>query len=343
MVDHFGLDIGSYSLKVVELEKTNDRFRLLNFGFLPTPSGVLLSEAELDQKKLSDSIRQLTREAHVRSRYAVVAFPESQIFSRVIEFPQMSETQLNKAIKYEAEQYIPMPIDEVNLSWQLLKEKDGAVSEKMRVFLVAAPKTLISRYIKILREAEVEPLVFETEILALKRSVLDIGQSPTTLLVSIGASTTDLCISDSGLIRFSRSIGTGGVALARSISQELGFEMSQAEEYKKSYGLLPDQLEGKIMQIIRPVFDVIVNEIEKAMLFYQTKNPLNPVKRVVLVGGSALLPGVVVYLAENLGLEVQIGDPWVRVDASGDLKKELTHPENQAKYALAVGLAQRDV
>ncbi|KKR09379.1 MAG: Type IV pilus assembly protein PilM, partial [Parcubacteria group bacterium GW2011_GWA2_39_18] len=83
-------------------------------------------------------------------------------------------------------------------------------------------------------------------------------------------------------------------------------------------------------------------EIEKAILFYQTKNSLNPVRRVVLVGGSAMLPGMIVYLAENLGLEVQIGDPWVRVDASVEIKKELAYPENQAKFALAVGLAMRN-
>lgn len=343
MSDFFGLDIGSFSLKAVELEKTGDRFKLLNFGNLIAPPGVSLSESELDQKKLAESIKQLIKEAHIRSRFVVTAFPESQVFSRVIELPKMTEEQLAKAIQYESEQYIPMPISEVRLSWQLLREKEANDSSRIKVFLTAAPKTLVDRYLNILRGAGLEPLVFETEILSVKRSVLEGLEAPTTLLVSIGASTTDLCIVSEGVIRFSRSIGTGGVALARSIAQELGFEMTQAEEYKKSYGLLPDQLEGKIMQIIKPVFDVIVSEIEKAILFYQTKNSLNPVRRVVLVGGSAMLPGMIVYLAENLGLEVQIGDPWVRVEASVETKKELAHPDNQAKFALAAGLAMRNI
>ncbi|MBM4402109.1 MAG: pilus assembly protein PilM [Candidatus Cloacimonetes bacterium] len=363
MPEFFGLDLGSHTLKAVELAKHGDSFHLQTFGSTPTPAGSILSESELDQKELVKAVNNLVKETGINSRNVTTAFAESQIFTRVIEIPEMSEKELASAIRWEAEQYIPMPLSDVKISWMVLgrekgKEKrparhslregeaGGEKSEgiKMKVFLVAAPLTLIEKYMKVVRRAGLTPVVFETEIVAIARAFSPKKDHlPSTMIVSIGASTTDLCIVDGGVIQFTRSIGTGGAALARAVAQELGFEMGQAEEYKKSYGLLEDQLEGKIMNSIKPVFDVIVNEIDRARLYYQTHQSTSVVKRIVLTGGSAQLPGIVVYLAENLGVEVQIGNPWENVLVPDKLKEKVDQLENQVNYAVAVGLAMKEI
>lgn len=350
--EFFGLDFGSHTLKAVELTKHGEDFHLMAFGSTPTPAGVVLSESELDQKELVKAIGHLVKEIGIKNRNVATAFPESQIFTRVIEIPAMSEKELASAIRWEAEQYVPMPLSDVKISWMVLekgktqkakgKSENGTV--KMKVLLVAAPLTLIDRYMKIMRLSGLTPIAFETEIVAIARAFSPKkDQVPPTMIVSIGASTTDLCIVDRGIIQFTRSIGTGGVALARAVAQELGFEMTQAEEYKKSYGLLENQLEGKIMNTIKPVFDVIVNEIDRARLSYQTHQATSVMKRVVLTGGSAQLPGIVVYLAENLGVEVQIGNPWENVIIPEKLKEKADQLENQVNYAVAVGLAMKEV
>lgn len=342
MTDFFGLDIGSHAIKVVELEKKGKTLKLKTLGTVNTPAGSPFSESDLDQKALANAIKQVIKEARISSRQVVTAFPESLIFSRVIEMPNMTDKELANAIQWEAEQYVPMPLNDVRLSHMVLKR--GEKTEKMKVFLVAAPLSLIERYLNILKFAGLTPLAFETEIVAIKRSLINREESsPTTLLTSIGASTTDLCIVDEGKISFTRSIGTGGVALARAISQELGFDMTQAEEYKKAYGILEDQLEGKIMQTIKPVLDVIVSEVEKAILYYQTHSPTTAVKRIILTGGSAQLPGLIVYLAETLSLEVEVGNPWVNIEVPENLQKTAEELVNQASYAVAVGLAMRGV
>lgn len=340
----FGLDIGSHSIKVVELERKNESLKLLTYGSIESQAGAVFSESELDQKKLSQKIKELIKETRIRSRNVVTAFPESLIFTRVIEIPEMNEHELKNAISWQAEQYIPVPISDIKLSWQILEKKSFDKHQKMKVLLVAAPLNLIDRYLKILSEAQLTPLIFETEILAIVRA-LDLPETgqPTTAFVSIGATTSDICISDHGIIQFTRSIGTGGIALARAIAQELGFDLAQAEEYKKSYGLLEDQLGGKILQTIKPVFDVIASEIDKAILSYQTRSPAQPVRRVVLTGGSTQLPGVVVYLAETLGMEVQIGDPWQNIQKTPEQEEKLKDVESQVNYAVAVGLAKRKV
>jgi type IV pilus assembly protein PilM len=221
-------------------------------------------------------------------------------------------------------------------------QKEG--EKTLRVLLVAAPLTLIERYMRILEIAGLDIYAFETEVIAISRALLPQDQaSPATLIASIGASTTDLSIVDAQNIQFTRSIGTGGNALTRAISQQLGFEMAQAEEYKRSYGLLEDQLEGKIMNILKPVVDVMISEVERAILFYQTKHISSPVKRVVVTGGTAQLPGLVVYMASSLGIEVQLGDPWQGIIIPDKLGKLTEDIQNKVSYSVAIGLAKRDV
>lgn len=347
----FGLDIGSNSIKAVELDQQDGRFRLRTFGYHPAPSGAIFSDSEIDQKELSKYIRELVDESGIASNNVITAFPESLVFTRVIEVPAVDEKDLASAIEWQAEQYIPMPLTEIKLSWMVLdkelleqgrRTKDGK-KPKVKILLVAAPNTLVNRYLNIVREARLTPVAFETEIVAITRSLTtNIEETdPTTLLMSIGASTTDLAVVSGGVIQFTRSIGTGGTALARAISQELGFDMNQAEEYKKAYGLLEDQLEGKIMKVIKPVFDVIVNEVERAIMYFQTHNPSNTVRRVVLTGGTAQLPGLVVFLAKTLGLEVQVGNPWQSIIVPEKFKSKTEQLENQVVYAVSAGLAMR--
>ncbi len=351
MVDFFGLDIGSYSLKLVEIDRNNGQSKLSAIGMATPPPNLIFSDSEIDKQTLADSVKKLTKEAGVHTKNVVAAFPESATFTRVIEMPKISDQELKNAIEWSAEQYIPMPLSEVKLSWMVLGEGDGTAAQgqkqgekTIKVLLVAAPLTLIDRYMSIVQLSGLDVYAFETEVIAISRALLPQDQSsPATLIVSIGASTTDLSIVDMQNIQFTRSIGTGGNALTRAISQQLGFETAQAEEYKRSYGLLEDQLEGKIMNILKPVVDVMISEVERAILFYQTKHLANPVKRVVVTGGSAQLPGLVVYMASSLGIEVQLGDPWQGItipDKLGNLTEDI---QNKVSYSVAIGLAKRDV
>ena len=346
MMQFFGLDFGTHTLKAVELSYSKGgKPQLVAFGSVPAPEKSIESDSSIDQADLIKSIKSLLKESGVKSRKVVTAFPESKIFSRVIEFPPLSGQELNNAIEWESERFVPLPKDKVKISWMILEEGqkpqgENSPGKKMRIFLVAAPLDLVERYLNIMEGAGLEPIAFESEIIGVVRALsLGMQEGPTTLIISLGAKTTDLCIVDGGIIQFTRSIGTGGVALARAIERELGFELSQAEEYKRAYGLLEDKLEGKILKVVKPVFDIIVNEIERAVISYQTKMPMRPVKRVVLTGRTSQLPGVVVYLAESLGIEVQIGDPWIGISVPPQFETEIHSLENQTRYAVAVGLA----
>ena len=156
----------------------------------------------------------------------------------------------------------------------------------------------------------------------------------------MGAATTDFAVVSKGLILLTRSIATGGMSLTRAISQHFNFEITQAEEYKKVYGLLEDQLEGKVMGALKPVVDVIIGETKRVIQAFEAKHPQNNIKRIVLSGGGAKMPGFVVYIANNLGLEVQEADPWYYVTKDKNVTTKLA--QDGPFYSVAVGLALRE-
>ncbi len=339
----FGLDIGTTSTKLIQLNRNNDQFDLITSGFVVSPARALVSESPEDQDSLVDSIKKLLDEAKPTTKNVITALPESQIFTRVIDMPALTESELTSALKWEAEQYVPLPLNEVQLDWQVLDTiQDSSKEQKMEILLVAAPKILVDKYLKVLDSAGLTPLTLETEAMALNRSLLTNANAttPTTLLISFGASTTDISVIRAGKLTFTRSITTGGSAVTRAVAQDLGFEVSQAEEYKKTYGLDANQLEGKVMQSIKPVFDVVVNEIRRALAYYLGKRPEDPIKRAIVTGGASLMPGLVVYLANSLGLEVQIGNPWDKVNLPPSNKQTLT--DRSVEFATCVGLAMRE-
>lgn len=339
----FGLDIGSTTIKVVELEKVNDRFKLLAAGMIPAPPKGLASEATVDQQAVAENLKKLLADCKITIKFVNTALPESQIFTRVLQMPPLSDNELASAISWEAEQAIPLPLSEVSLDFQVLERppKKAAPGEKMDVLLVAAPRVLIDKYLKVLEMAGLTPLSLETEVIAIARALGSQDPNiPTTLIINIGALTTDLTVVRQGVISFTRSISTGGRALARAVASSLGIEERVAEEYKKTYGLEEGQLEGKILEAIKPIFEVVTSEIQRAISFYLEKHREDPIKRVVVSGGTAKLPGLALHLAETLGLEVQAADPWQNVEKDEKLLPELL--ENGPIFATAAGLAMKE-
>lgn len=339
----FGLDIGTSSIKIAEVKGNKSSRTLVALGSVATTGRGTLSEAESDQHELAQAVRTLVQEAKISTPFVVTSLPESQIFTRVIEMSSLTDSELSSAIKYEAEQYIPLPLTEVKLDYEVLSRPDaGNPDKKMEVLLVAAPNVLINRYLKIIDMAGLKPHALETEITASSRALITASQfSPTTLILEIGATTTELSVIASKKIVFTRSIATGGLAFTRAVAQDLGFETDQAEEYKKTYGLDASQLEGKISTSIKPIFDVVTAEVRRALAYWAGRRADDNIKRIIVTGGSAKMPGLVPYLTDATGLEAELGNPWEGLSWSPTLSSEFR--EEGPKFAIAVGLAQKEI
>lgn len=336
-----GLDIGSHSIKLIEIGHAGNIKTLFAAGNIPTPPKALTSSLEADHRAVAQSIRQLMKETGAKSNSVSIALPESQVFTRVIEMPALSSRELTSAISWEAEQYIPLPLDQVNLDYSILRDAKSTGTDKMDVLLVACPKALLEKYLSIVEYAELVPVAAETEIIAtaraLARSVATIKGG--VLLVSLGAQTTDLAILRGGVLAFTRSISAGGEALSRALVSGLDFNPNQAEEFKRTYGLEKDKLQGKIVTAVKPIMDTIVGEMKRALAFYSEKHKDERIETILLSGGTAKLPGMVVYIAQNVGMEAQLANPWVGINKD-DRFKVL---ENEGPtFTVAAGLSLRE-
>lgn len=338
-----GLDVGFSSIKIVALEKKGDQFGLVSLGSIPAPTPGMVSDTDADLEAVAQAIKRLMTATKINQKDIIVALPESKVFTRVIDdLPFLTNSELASAIRYAAEEFIPMPLVDVNLNWQLLARSDGkSKATKTVVLVVASPKNAVAKYIRMLGFGGFRPKVLETEIIAVTRALVGNNPfSPTTLIIQLGATTTDFATVSKGLIWLTRSISTGGMGLTRALAQHFNFEITQAEEYKKVYGLLTDQLEGKVYEILKPVIDIIVGESKRVIQAFEAKYPSNPIKRVVLSGGGAKMPGLVIYFANSLGLEVQEADPWYSISKEKNLSSKLS--ADAPSYCVAVGLALRE-
>jgi len=339
----FGLDIGTSLIKVVEMRGDASHRELLAAGMADTPAGGLRNDSDDDIKQIAEAVRDLVKSAKISTPYVVASLPESQIFTRVIDMPVLTDSELAQAIKYESEQYIPIPLSEVKLDYAVLHRPEGpGMSQKMQVLLVAAPVVLINRYLKMIGQAGLKPYALDTEVTANARSLIKVhGKVPTTMMVEVGASTTAISVVANNKVSFTRSLAVGGNAFSRAVAQDLGFDTAQADQYKKTYGLDEGQLEGKIAASIRPIFDVVSNEMRRALAFWAGRHSDENVRRFVVSGGSAKMPGIVPYLTTATGLEGQQGQTWEGVGAPSEVAKAVK--DNGPFYSIAVGLAMRDM
>jgi type IV pilus assembly protein PilM len=337
-IPKIGIDIGSASIKLVELAPVGrNKWKLLGAAAMPSPVGGIVGNPN-NLGVISQSIAKMIREAGVRSRKVVAALPEEQISSHVVEMPFMSDDEIKQALQWQVEQYIPIPADKAVWSHQVIK-KDPSSGE-MEILLVAAAKTLVNSYNQVLDQAGLEVLALETELMATARAEV-LNDVPLSLIVDIGAKSTDLGIVQMGQLVFARTIPTAGEAFTRAIETALNMDTEQAEQYKNSYGFSADKLGGKLTDAMKPVLAVIATEIKKTTEFYVSKHSGTAMKMVTLSGGVAALPEVVGALSGMLGMEVAVGDPFRQVELTEAQSRSLAG--NGPFYAVAVGLAMRQV
>lgn len=334
-----GLDIGSRSIKVVELTREGAGWALRSAGAVGY-SGPSI-EANLNDEKavseLANVIRKLIKDARINGRDVAISLPETQVFTRLMQFPLLTDAEIASAVKWEAEEYIPIPIKDAVIEHQIVERLESASPPQVLVLLVAALRSLVENYVDVVSKAGLSVVGVETELIAMARSVAPEGK--TALLVDFGAHSTDIAITKNAQLYFSRSVPTAGDAFTRAVAQSLGVSIQQAEEYKRTYGLNEGQLEGKVGRALAPILKVVAGEIKKAVHYYQLNIKGETPTVVIIAGGSAGLPGAAPTLTNLLGMEVVIGTPFGKVKIDPEAARGLA---NYAPlYSVACGLAMR--
>ncbi len=336
----FGLDIGTTSIKALSIKKSGNILSIESLGIGPTPTKGIMSESPEDLAKFTDAIKQVINSAGIKQKEVNIALPESQVYTKIIEMPSLSEKELAAALKYEMEQYIPLPLDQVKTDWQILGPTSNQ-SKTTRVLLVAASLSLIKKYEQIAEQLGFVPATIETEMLSVHRSVFPlVNTQSSNIIVHMGAATTNIAVVENGEIVMVFTVDKGGIAITRAISLDLGIDISQADSYKKAYGLSKDAFEGKIGKSLFPILESILGDIRKTMLLYKEKNPNQQITQLILSGGSAQLPGVDIFFTNQLNLQVVLGSAFQIYDIK-NIPQELV--SDALSFNVVVGLALKDV
>lgn len=344
----FGLDIGISSIKAVWLSHDKNGFLLKSYGIWPTPSKGMLSQSPLDEEEMANAIRKTVEEAKITTKNVNVALPENQVYTKVIEMPMLSDKELVLAIHWEAEQYIPIPLSNISLAWIVLNhwQKQDVGNKKLKILVVGAPTSLIDKYQKILTMAKLNPVAIETELLSIVRVLTYQKNSralfPPSIVLSIGSISTAVALVKDGIVIFTYSIPLGGMAISRALQTDLGLTTAQAEEYKKAYGVAKTQQYEKVGTTIALILSSVLSEIKKVFAFYSQQYKEDaPIQQIILSGGTAKLPGIDVFFAENTGIETVIASPWETVLVEGATISQDVK-DNASDYIVAIGLAMKE-
>lgn len=339
-MNSFGLDIGATSMKLVWLQKNRSGFVLKSCLMTVTPEKGMYSESPFDQEAMAQAIQRLVVDARVTTKNVNLALPENQVFTKVIEMPELSDKELSSAIYWEAEQHIPAPLNTMSIDYKVVRRGiNTQLSPKMQVLLVGAPSSLIHRYQQIIEMTGLSITAIETEIISVIRALIPPNSSSVLFLVNIGALSTSLAIVQTGTVIFTYSIPLGGAAMDRAIASNFGFTTIQAEEYKKTYGINDQSLGGKISSSLQPILMSILTEVKKAIAYYAEKFKNEaPISQIILTGGSSLLPGIDLFFVKNTGIETVLGNPWKTYPIVG-VTPDLM--DQGPRFSVAIGLAMR--
>jgi type IV pilus assembly protein PilM len=337
-----GLDIGSSAVKAIELKKSGRGYKVTAIGVEPVPPDSIVDGAIIDAGAVTDAVRRLLGSARFKAKDVVASLSGSSVIVKKINLPVMSEADLADSIQWEAEQYIPFDIQDVNLDYQILTpatERQGT----MDVLLVAAKKDKIADYTGVVSAVGRKTVVVDVDAFALQNAFetnYADDASKVVALVNAGASAININLVSGGTSLFTRDVGIGGNAFTEAVQKELGLPFDGAEDAKRG---LP--VEGVRPEDVRPVLHAVMEnvllEIEKTFDFFKATSASDRIDRIVVSGGASMVEDFEGALRERMGTEVERFDPFRNVP----IDPAALQGGNAADYApvcaVALGLALR--
>lgn len=345
--DKIGIDIGTATIKIVELDEKNGRFNLINYGLFELQgSTTAMGIAGQNILKLPDEeivwgLKEVLNKSKIKCKNVVASIPSFSTFSTVIQMPYLSQADLAKAIPFEAKKYIPIPLEEVSMDWSIIEatqNKKDPGRPMVDVFLAAVPKEETARYRRIMEGAGLSLRALELENSALIRGLVGNDLSP-IVIVNIGGRSTSILIVNKGYERVGHNYEVGGFEITKSIARSLNISAEKAEELKKKMGL-EESDSNIIQQAMSSLIDMMAFETNKTITNFEDSSG-QKIAKVLLVGGMVNMPNFTNYFKQKLGREVFTGNPMARVVFPQGLNEVVG--EIASTFAVATGLAMREL
>jgi len=327
---------------VVEISQKGEKNVLENYGQVDASSvyqGPFQSQGGgkfmLSSPDVSKVIRSILKEAHFRTKEAVFTIPDFSTFFTTFKLPQMTKEEVPKAVEFEARRHIPLPVSEVILDWFLIGGELGRKGTGLNILLVAVTKEVVNRYQEIAKSSRLNLKCLEAEAFSLARALAKDLKYP-VCLIDIGAQSTTVNVVDNGILKLSYSSDASGNNLTYAIVRSLSVNHEKAEFLKKERGLESKE----IKQVLLPLINLIIMEIEKILKDFK-KTDKKEVQKIIIAGGSALLPGLTQYISSCLKKETTIANPFSNFYYPPVLEKKIR--KMGPSLSTAVGAALRNL
>jgi type IV pilus assembly protein PilM len=335
-----GLDIGSSAVKAIEVKPSGKGFKVVSYGLEPIPPDSIVDGAIIDGSAVADAIRRLFESRKIKTKDVVASLSGNAVIVKKISLPPMTEAELAESIYWEAEQYIPFDIQDVNIDYKIL-DPGGADKSTMDVLLVAAKKEKIADYTGVIAQAGRTAVAVDADAFALQRAYqANYGVEPGQIiaLLNTGASATNINIIAGDQSIFTRDVSIGGNGYTEALQKELNLPFDSADALKRGQDLDGVKYEDA-RPVLRAVSDNVMLEIQKTFDFFKATTGNDHIDRIVVSGGGSRIEGFIEQVKERFNVEVEPFDPFRNI--AFDAKKFGDPAEAAATAAIALGLALR--
>jgi type IV pilus assembly protein PilM len=338
-----GLDIGSASVKLVQLKEKKSGYQLLAFGTAPLPPEAIVDGALMNSAAIVQAIQEVVAQQKVKVKEVAIGVRGHSVIIKKISMPRMSQEELDESIQWEAEQYIPFDVKDVNIDTQILTP-DGDAAGQMDVLLVAAKKDMINDYTSVCAEAGLSATVVDVDAFAVQNAFeanYDLS-GETVVIVNVGAAVSNINVISRGVTTFTRDITMGGNAFTEEIQKQLNISYDEAEALKvggqgETDAVVPQEVE----RVIQAVADQMGGEIQRSLDFYASTAADGKITKAFLSGGTARIPALFKVVEARAGVPVEILNPFKNVEVDNKKFDPAVIVAAAPSAAVGVGLALR--
>lgn len=344
---YLGVDIGTASIKMVEISSGKHQPKLQNYGVLESyghlerlNDAIQTSGLKIMENETAKMLKMLLNKLKIKSHQAIASIPSFSSFITLIEIPSMPESDTDKTVSFQIRQHIPLPASEVAIEWFKVGEIEEDGFTKQQILIISVPKEQIRKFQNIFKLAGLELKAVEIESLSLIRAL--VGSDPTpTLLVDIGGRSTNIAVSELGFLKCNYQTDFSGASLTQAISSGLNINVRRAEELKKQKGILAGAGGYELSTLTIPFLDAIISDVGRARVNYEKNQGIKSrIERIILAGGGANLLGIEKYVEEQLGLPTFVGNPFLKVEYPSGIEPFVK--ELGPNFSVAIGLGIRE-
>lgn len=338
-----GIDISSSAVKVLELSKDGEQYRVERYAVEPLPQNAVVEHAITEVDQVADAVERAVKRSGTRLKSAAVAVPAANVITKIIKMPaNLTDQDRQTQIEMEADHYIPYPLDEVNLDYQVIAAAE-ANAQEVDVIMAACRKEVVDDYLAVIQGRGLSPTVVDIETYAMEHSYELIanhmpggGMEKAVAILDVGATTTTINVMHNNRSVYTRHHAFGGRQLTEEIQRRYGLSYEEAGLAKKQGGL-PDNYQT---DVLRPFMEAMCQEIMRALQFFYSSSPFNSVDQLLLAGGCAQIPGIDELVAARIGVPSMVANPFASMSIASRIKPQLLS-NDAPSLMIACGLALR--